>query len=226
MEDEFFTRIEGIIFDLDGLLLDTEKTYFKAWQQAACDMGWTLHGEYCQTLSGLSFVNVKRKLQEYCPDTFDDELFSRLSTQHWEDNLLIDGIDVKPGFFPLLEFVQQKQWRYTIATNSPREYARRCLQQAGIGDYFLQWISRDDVDEGKPAPDIFIQTGKTLGLALKHCLILEDSPVGIRAASQTSAKTVYIPSSTVPDADSMQMADIYCADMGALLAYLNTMDHV
>ena len=185
---------QAIIFDLDGLVLDSEITYFAAWQQAAASMGHVLDEAFCASLSGLHGTAVYQRLRKQCGADFDEASFKALSRQCWLDYLKTHGMPVKPGFFELLQVIEEQKYAFCLATNSRREDAEFCLQAAGLGDVFDTVITRDDVLRGKPSPAIFHTAAARLGLSSADCLVLEDSPVGVAAAYAAEAPCIFVPS--------------------------------
>ena len=216
---------DGIIFDLDGLVIDSERSYFAAWQMAAQMMGYELSNSFCQSLSGLSWPLVEQKIQSRLGDDFDSTEFARLSGDFWREYVQEKGIGVKEGFFELLEIIQMRQIPYSLATNSSSHNARECLAWAGLENIFPCLVGKDQVERGKPAPDVFIKAAELIKQPLEKCMILEDSLTGVMAASQTRAKTVFIPSVQPPDDDAVQLADYRFASLkdlaDALIACTN-----
>ncbi|MGZ4998849.1 MAG: HAD family hydrolase, partial [Methylomonas sp.] len=149
-------QIKAVIFDLDGLVLDSEITYFSAWQQASAKMGYTLDDAFSRSLSGMHGASVEQRLQEYFGSDFEVERFHRLSGELWTLQVRQQGIPVKKGFFNVLSIFQRLGLPYCLATNSRRCNAMQCLELAGLSRVFPRIISRDDVEHGKPAPDLFI----------------------------------------------------------------------
>jgi beta-phosphoglucomutase len=184
----------AVIFDMDGLVLDTETTYFVAWQQTAKAMGYTLSESFCLSLSGLHYKDIELKLIDWCGANFNLHTFNHLSGIFWRKHVNTHGIKIKQGFIQLLEFIDQQQIPYCLATNSQAINAYECLELAGIEDIFSIIITRDDVERGKPAPDIFFKAAELLQVPISQCLVLEDSYAGIEAASRAGAFSVFVPS--------------------------------
>jgi len=184
----------AVIFDMDGLVLDTEKTYFIAWQQAAARMGYTLSDTFCLSLSGLNGDAVVQKLLAECGADFDLATFNQVAGKVWGEYVTQHGIAVQHGFNELLAFIVQQSLPYCLATNSRAINALECLALAGLSNVFDLIISRDDVPNGKPAPDIFLHAADCLQVPIERCLVLEDSHAGIIAATQAGAFSIFIPS--------------------------------
>ncbi len=184
----------AVILDMDGLVLDTEKTYFLAWQEAVRSMGFTLTNEFCQKLTGESYQQVERLIVNELGGSFKLESFRELSSKYWRKIVSEDGIAVKDGFYSLLKVLQQYNIPYSLATNSYLENAVECLKLAGIIEYFPHIVARDQVKNAKPAPDIFLQAAKLLKVAIEETLVVEDSDIGVQAGKSAGAFVILIPS--------------------------------
>ncbi len=211
----------AVIFDMDGLVLETESTYSIAWQQAASAMGYDLSGDFCQSLSGLHYRDVELKLLGCFGADFDLQAFGRNSGDCWREHVNVHGIAIKPGFPGLLDLLVRFKVPYCLATNSPAVNALECLEQAGIKDVFSAIISRDDVVHGKPEPDIFLKAAQVLQVDIRRCLVLEDSPAGIMAASKAGAISVFIPSTAPVDPMTVERCDLMVSDMVKLTHILH-----
>jgi beta-phosphoglucomutase-like phosphatase (HAD superfamily) len=203
----------AVIFDMDGLVLDTESTYSIAWQQAANAMGYYFSGDFCMSLSGLHYPDIELRLIEYCGAKFNLQTFSRLSGECWRDHVNVHGISIKYGFNELLRLLNRQKIPYCLATNSQLVNALECLELAGIKDVFSTIITRDHVQHGKPEPDIFLKAAELLQVDISRCLVLEDSHAGIVAASRAGAVSVFIPSITQVDPLTVQLCDLMMDDL-------------
>jgi beta-phosphoglucomutase len=194
----------AVIFDLDGLVLDTEIAYFAAWQQAASSMGYQCSEAFCQSLSGLQYADVEQCFVATYGEHFNLQAFASHSAQCWRNVVEQQGIPVKPGFQQLLDLLKQLQIPYALATNSPQLNALECLALAGLKDIFTTLIAREHVQKGKPAPDIFFHAAQHLTLPIQQCLVLEDSYNGVLGAYRAGARVIYIPSTQ----SSMRQAEV------------------
>ena len=203
----------AVIFDMDGLVLDTESTYSIAWQQAAVAMGYHFSEDFCVSLSGLHYKDIELKLIEYCGIEFNLQTFNRLSDDFWRDYVNVHGIKIKHGFTELLELLIRQKIPYCLATNSRGLNALECLELAGIKDIFSIIITRDHVQHGKPEPDIFLKAAERLCVDIRRCLVLEDSHAGIVAASRAGAVSVFIPSIAQVDPLTVELCDLMVSDL-------------
>ena len=197
-------NFNAIIFDMDGLILDTETTYINAWQQAATELGYTMSDAFCTSLSGLPFSLVEDKFAEQLGEEFPFAEFYRLSGELWYVVAEREGIAVKKGGHDILQVLQDAHTPYCLATNSPELNARECLRYAGIEDLFSVIVCRDHVQKPKPAADIFLRAADLMQQPVQSCLVIEDSLTGLLAAKNAHAFSVLVPS--MPDADGQMHA--------------------
>lgn len=206
----------AIIFDLDGLVLDTEITYRHAWIKAANNMGYHLSEDFCRSMSGLHGEDVEKKLGDFCGLSFDFRQFYNLSGKYWHQQVKQQGIAVKKGFFNLLRVIQANNIPFCLATNSPQVNVLECLQYANLSDVFPLMVTRDDVKHGKPNPDIFLLAAELLQVNISQCWVLEDSKTGIQAAVSARANSIYIPSTFPFALSTVDLADYFFNDMDEL----------
>ena len=206
----------AVILDMDGLVLDTEVTYFKAWQQAAQKMGFELPEQFCRSLSGLNYQSVEQKLLDYFGAPFQLERFRSVSGECWSQTVRQHGIGVRDGFFQLLEIISERQLTYCLATNSHEINALECLELAGLSGVFEIMITRDQVAKGKPEPDIFYQAAALMNKPIDRCLAVEDSPTGIAAAKNAGAYAILIPYVLPVPAETAALSDLMLNDLSEL----------
>jgi len=207
---------DAVIFDMDGLVLDTESTYIIAWQQAANAMGCDFSDDFCLSLSGCHYKDVEVRLTEHCGAEFDLEMFNRLSSDRWREYVDIYGIKLKHGFIGLVELLVRKKIPYCLATNSSGENALECLELAGIEELFPIVVAREQVRHGKPEPDIFLKAAELMQTDISRCLVIEDSLAGIVAASRAGAVTVLVPSTAQIDPLAIELCDLMVSDLEQL----------
>ena len=212
---------KAIIFDMDGLVLDSETGYFAAWQQAADVMGFSLNDQFCNSLSGAHGPVISQKLTAHFGADFDIQRFYALSSQCWRKQVQQQGIPVKTGFFILLQRILEMKLPFCLATNSRRQDAEQCLSYAGLAGVFSCIIARDDVKTPKPAPDVFLKAADELGFASNDCLVLEDSPVGVAAAIAAKCPCIFVPSCLPADKQAMRQANRVLADLRQVADFIS-----
>ena len=193
------SKIQGVIFDMDGLILDTEKLLARYWMQAAHEAGFPMQLEHVLGIRSLAAIYAKPKLQGIFGQHFDyDSIRARrreLTRQHLETY----GIELKPGIHELLDYLHKAGLHTAVATATDRERTRDYLTRTGIYDRFDTFVCGDMVQKGKPDPEIYLTAARALALPPETCLALEDSPNGILSASAAGCKAVMIPDLSQPD---------------------------
>ena len=212
----------AVIFDMDGLIIDTETTYFAAWQQAAATLGYHISDSFCVSLSGLDFSLIEVKLTEYFSATFPFKEFYSLSASIWRASAEREGIAVKKGVYDLVHVLKKREIPYCLATNSPELNARECLKYAAVDDLFTRMVCRDHVQAPKPAPDLFLQAARVLQQPIESCLVVEDSLTGLLAASNANAFSVLVPSMPDTNEKMQALAGVVVKDLFELSVILKT----
>jgi len=219
--DPVLPPFSAILFDMDGLVLDSEKTYVTAWQCAARELGKTLDTEFAERLFGRHADDVARLLGEALGPDFDRQAFFEVAEHHWFEILADEGIEGMPGIEALLHHLRVMGTPFALATNSDARYAERCLAAANLKDAFEVLVSRDQVQAGKPAPDLFLAAAKRLGVAPARCLVLEDSETGLMAARAAGTQPVLIQQRFELRDKLSSLADRSFPDLLAFLSALN-----
>lgn len=185
------TTINAILFDMDGLIFDTEALKYRAWDKAGLEMGYTDFGKNLYPNLG------SNRDREYFAETYGkdfpyDEFVQRYETII-EEELRTKGMPQKPGLIPLLQYLKKNNYQLAIATSSDRALTKRHLTQAGIESYFSQIICGDMITHSKPDPEIYLKACEALDVSPEHALVLEDSRNGIRAALAAKIPVIMIP---------------------------------
>jgi HAD superfamily hydrolase (TIGR01509 family) len=184
--------VEGVLFDMDGLLLDTEVIYIEAMQQAARSLGREMALDFCHSMVGVPAQECSVMIEAYYGDGFSIEEF-RGRFYELLRGLLDAGIPLKPGVLELLDFLADRGLPLAVATSSERRTAERHLAKAGIFDRFSALATRDDVERPKPHPDIYLEAARRLGIAPERCLAFEDSNIGLEAAHAAGTMAFMVP---------------------------------
>ena len=135
---------------MDGLVLDTEPTYFAAWQQAVATMGYRLDADDFKSLSGQNYRQVENQLKASLRQDFDLSAFKKLGTDYWRKYVREQGIAIKPGVVELLDYAEQQGIPVCLATNSWAVYARHCLAIAGLTQRFPLMVTATMYSKSSP----------------------------------------------------------------------------
>lgn len=197
--------IRAVIFDMDGLMFDTERLSKIAWGIAGRECG-TEDGEtLIYSAFGRSRAEISRMLRDTCGEDFPVEHFFARRTEIMDEIIARDGLPVKEGLYELLDYLEENGFRRAVATSTSREHALQYFAMAGIADRFDAIATGDMVQRGKPFPDVFLKACELLGEAPENCLALEDSLNGIRAASNGKLHPFMIPDLVEPDAETLPL---------------------
>lgn len=194
-------RVEGVIFDQDGLMFDTERPVAKGWEVAGKEFGYDVNEEFLATVRGRSVAEIKEMFAaRYGKDAPFDAMNLRKRAYCYE---LLDreGTPVKKGLKQLLAYLKSRSLPMAVATSSSREWTERNLKDSGTQNYFDVLVYGDMVARSKPSPDIFLLAAKKLGVAPERCIVLEDSIQGNRAAIAGGFLSVMVPDLTLPDSE-------------------------
>ncbi len=191
--------IQGLIFDMDGLLIDTEKYYFRYWMQSAAEFGFSMKPRHALAIRSLAAKYAQRYLERELGENFDYHAVRSRRRELIHKAVEKYGIQLKPGVQELLAYCKENGILTAVATATPTENAMVHLENVGLRDLFSVIVGGDSIENGKPAPDIYKKAAAALNLPPEKCFALEDSPNGIIAAFSAGCNPVLIPDLTEPD---------------------------
>jgi len=171
-----------LIFDMDGLMLDSETITNRAWIQAAADLGYALTEDILIQSVGCSTAQFEKTQKKYLGEYYPFEKAWDLKNEHFERLIEAEGISIKEGLLPLLDLLEQKGVRKAVASSTKNPQVEKRLKLTGLYNRFEIVIDGTMVEHAKPAPDLFLEAAKRLGVEPHTCLVLEDSPFGVQAA--------------------------------------------
>jgi HAD superfamily hydrolase (TIGR01509 family) len=184
--------LPGFVFDMDGLLLDTERLGLQTWRRAAKELNLPLPEDTFLEMIGRRSRDIRSRLIERVGrEDLADQLIA-LSTQHY-DTFIAQGVPVKKGVHELLAWLDSRGRACAVATSTATARAEHKLGAAGLLKYFKTVIGGDRVELGKPAPDIYLRTAKELGVEMAESVVFEDSEPGLQGAHTAGARVVWVP---------------------------------
>ena len=198
-------QIKGILFDMDGLILDTEKLYCRFWQEAARILGYPMTMEQALGMRSLNRHAGEAKLKSYFGEGISYTEVREKRIELMDAFVEKEGVTTKPGIWELLAFLQEKQIRTAIATSSPIGRTKKYLSSVHLENEFDAIVSGYMVEHGKPEPDIYVYAARQLGLEPENRIVLEDSPAGILAAYRAGCMQVMIPDLDEPDEETRKL---------------------
>lgn len=191
-------RPRALVFDMDGLMLDSERALLGCLEQVARDHGFDVPRSLLLSLVGSSDAVTRQKLGDALGVARTDTLLADAYARY--AGVVDAGVPLRPGIIELLELLAEHDVPRAVATATRSPLAQRKLEAAGLLPYFQFVATSSDVAHSKPAPDIYLHAASGLGVAPVDCLALEDSPTGVRAALAAGMTTIQIPDLLEPDA--------------------------
>lgn len=193
----------GAIFDMDGLLFDTERFYRRAWLDAAPQFGQPPSPALAEAVCGTSGDHLKEIVRSYYPDV-DADAYIQAMFHRVEELLAGKGVKLMPGARELIAYLRIHGVKLAVASASPRSMIERNLLTSGIRAEFDVIVSGSDISNGKPAPDIFLAAAAGLGLSPEDCYVFEDGVNGAMGGIAAGCPTVMIPDLEDPTSDLLR----------------------
>lgn len=191
-----FTPV-AVIFDMDGLMLDSERAIIGCLAEAARERGHDVPELLWLSMVGHSEAVCRHLLDEAVGEAERERILQRSHVLY--DAVVAAGVPHRPGIIEMLEFLQARGIPRAVATSTRRPLALKKLEAAGLLPRFDAICTSSDVAHPKPAPDVYLLAARSLGVDPAHCLVLEDSPTGVRAALAAGMYPIQIPDLLEPD---------------------------
>jgi HAD superfamily hydrolase (TIGR01509 family) len=209
------TAIDAVVFDLDGVLVDSEHVWDEVREELARERGGRWHDRAQADMMGMSSPEWSRYMHDVIgldesPEEIDDEVVTRLLARYAAELPLIDGA---------VEAIERLagSFRLALASSSNRPVIDTVLAKSGLAPFFDATVSSEEVARGKPAPDVFLEAARRLDVAPEACAAVEDSANGIRAAHAAGMRVVAIPNRGYPPpADALALADVVLDSLESL----------
>ena len=213
-------KIKGVIFDMDGLMLDTEKLYNRFWREAAAEFGYTMTYEHALVIRSMNPVICSETLKQLLGKDFPYEEAKTLRRKLMKEYVKIHGVEKKKGLDELLQFLKRNKMKTAVATSSNRSRTEWYLTSVGVWEYVDEIICGDMVGKGKPEPDIYLTAAKHLELFPDECIALEDAPAGILSAYRAGCHPVFIPDLDEGDIDTREIAEYIAGNLSDVIDFI------
>jgi HAD superfamily hydrolase (TIGR01509 family) len=206
---------QGVVFDLDGVLLDSEQVWDAAREQLVRERGGRWHERAQRDMMGMSSTEWSRYMHDELglpepPAEINQEVVRRMS------DLYRETLPLLPGAREAVERLAAR-WPLGLASSSNRPIIELALALAGLAQYFQVTVSSEEAERGKPAPDVYVEAARRLGVSPSRCAAIEDSHNGIRSAHAAGMIVVAIPNRAFPpDAEALALADCALESLGQL----------
>ncbi len=213
-------RPTAVIFDMDGLMLDTEPLAARAWIEAAQALGIAFDRTINDRLVGRSFTDCRTIIAEHHGADYPVDTLMQAWHGAYDDIVRREGIAFKPGLLELLGWLEAAAIPKAVATSTRRARAQAKLEQTGVLARFEALVGGDEVARGKPAPDIFLEAAARLAVAPAACVVLEDSEPGVRGALAAGMVPVMVPDLLPPSASLQAIGLLVVATLHEVRAHL------
>lgn len=193
--------MDAVIFDMDGVLFDTERLYLEGWVQVAKKR--KIHGieEAAKGCIGRNRNDCRAYMQAQYGEAFDYDNYREAVDSWVKTHIKIYGLSMKSGVKELLEYLKRRKIPVALATSTSYQTTLNHLKSAGIADYFRVIVTGDLIEHSKPNPDIYLLTCRKLGATPGKTYAIEDSPNGVLAAYRAGLKTLLVPDMIEPTHD-------------------------
>ena len=209
--------VSGIIFDMDGVLIDSERQSNEGWLWAAGQLGVDMPMWLIDSFKGAPAELCCKFFDDYYKGVIDYWEAKELRTQHVYKIRETEGIPVKKGVKDIFEYIRNNGLKCAVATSTRRESAEKTLHEIGVWDYLDAVVYGDEVERGKPEPDIFLRAAKAIGVNPSEAVVVEDSINGIKAGYAAGMRVVHIPDTIAIDDDIRKLTYMVCDDLNGLI---------
>ena len=208
-----------VIFDMDGVLFDTERLCLDSWVAVAEEHGLEGMEEVFPKCIGLNRNDTMQVVKQAYGNDFDYTGFSSLASAWFQAYTEKNGLPVKPGVEPILKWLKEAGWTVGLASSTRRGRVLEQLEQANILPYFSVIVTGDMVEHSKPLPDIYLMACRELGVKPKEAYAIEDSPNGIRSAHAAGMRPLMVPDMIAPDEEMERLSYRIMRDLYEVLDF-------
>lgn len=215
--------MKTIVFDMDGVLFDTENLCMLSWLAVCERRGITDMREFYPQCIGRNGADTKALTLEHYGAEFPYEDFRREASAWFHDRIDQNGLPIKKGVREILDYLDSETYAIGLASSTSYTSVTAQLKQAGLYDYFSVIVTGDMVEHSKPQPDIYLMACARLGADPSDCYAIEDSPNGIRAAYRAGMKPIMVPDLVAPDEEMRSISHRIFSDLEEVKTYLSSL---
>ena len=205
--------LKAVLFDMDGLLVDTEKLLSRFWCEAAQSFGFPMTKEHVLGIRSLSWKFAAPHLKGIFGEDFDYAAVRAKRIELMNAYIAENGVEMKAGLIELLDHLDRLGLKRAVCTATDHERTERYLTSIGVYHRFDAFVCGDMIANGKPMPDTYIEGAKAVGCEPGECMALEDSPNGIESAYRAGCIPVMVPDLSQPDEELMKKLRAVCSDL-------------
>ncbi|MGL4772529.1 MAG: HAD family hydrolase [Clostridium sp.] len=214
-------NIKAVIFDMDGVIFDTERVYLENWQKVCKKYGYNMTKELYVQVMGTGRDNVKKVFKENFGQNIPIEDMYKEKDYELLKQLNEDGVPVKEGALEVIKYLKDNNYKLAIATSAKKDRAMKHIKDCNLEEYFDCIICGEDVENKKPNPEIFLKAARELMIPKENCIVIEDSEAGIRAAYNGGIRAIHIPDLREVDDNIRELSHKVFNKIIEVIEYLN-----
>ncbi|MDO5402104.1 MAG: HAD family phosphatase [Eubacteriales bacterium] len=212
--------VDGIIFDMDGVMVDSERQSNAGWNWAASQLHVEMPEWLIDSFKGAPMELSKKYFDDYYRGRIDYMEARQLRTKYVLDLRKTEGLPVKPGLMELLCFIKDNGLKCAVATSTRKESAEATLHNIGAWDYLNAVVYGNQVEHGKPEPDIFLKAAEEIGVEPENIIVIEDSINGIKAGFAAGMRVVHVPDTIIIGDDIRKLTYRICDSLSEVIDVL------
>lgn len=205
--------IKGAVFDMDGLMFDSERITYNGWQKLMDEIGF----EYSIDVFKQTVGRRKKEVEQFYFSKYGNDFpyrrLSEIQRKNYIDFVTTKGVPVKKGLYEILDFLKDNDIKIALATSTSRQTSLINLGSAKVEKYFDALVCGEDVTNGKPDPEVFLTAAQKIGIEPEQCIAFEDSFNGIKSAFAAGMTTVMVPDFIQPTDEILSMVNYLCSDL-------------
>lgn len=214
-------KIDAVIFDMDGVLIDSERISFQCFQEVFKEYNYKMDEKFYLKLIGRNVKSIKEIMKEEYGEDFPFDIIYRKKADLAHEITDKNGVIVKPGVHELLDYLNEKNYKIAVASSTRKERVLQLLEEAKIKDKVDYIIGGDQVENSKPNPEIFLKAAKGLDVKAENCIVIEDSDAGITAAHAAKMVGIHVPDMKFLEEDTKALAYKICESLFEVKEYLH-----
>jgi beta-phosphoglucomutase family hydrolase len=214
-------KIQGIIFDMDGVIIDSERISFKCFQEVFKEYNYEINEKFYLKLIGRNYAGIEDIMKKEYGDDFPFEAIYRKKADLAYEVTDRDGVIVKSGVHELMDYLKENGYKIAVATSTRRERALQLLEEAKVKAKVDFVVCGDEVENSKPNPEIFLKAAKGLGVEAEKCIVIEDSDAGITAAHAAKMTGIHVPDMKQLEVETKALAFKVCKSLFEVKEYLD-----
>lgn len=216
--------MKAVVFDMDGLMFDTERVFAMAWDYVGEKMGLGKAGYMGLKTLGLNVEKSQQVWKEEFGDKYDPVTMRKLTKEFLTKYYSENKVPVKKGLYILLEYLKSAGYKLAVASSSPKWEVEDHMKEAGVLDYFDAIVCGDMVSKSKPEPDIYLKACEALQISTKNTYALEDSRNGLLSAYRAGCKVIMVPDLWQPDEEIEKILFAKMNDLEEVKEFLRRLD--